>query len=224
MDRFIAAFPAVADGDLMLCPEHGVAYQRDQTHLVDYGEDYFEKCRGYEGQSIAEKINAGRVALVARHFGPGRVCDVGVGSGEFIKRRPYTFGVDVNPAAIAWLKEAGRWASDLDSFGAFTFWDVLEHVPEPESYLRHAYLHAFVFLSMPIMASLDRIRESRHYRPGEHLYYWTESGLIEWMAWHGFRCLEVANFETEAGRENIRSFAFRRFAWPSSPAPSLSAA
>lgn len=205
----------------MLCPEHGVAFQRDQSRLVAYDEAYFDKCRGYDGQEIAERINAGRIALVARHFGPGRVCDVGVGSGEFIRKRPHTFGFDVNPAAVRWLKEAGHWVDNLDGFGALTFWDVLEHVPEPESYLRHVYLHSFVFLSMPVMQSLDRIRESRHYRPGEHLYYFTEAGLVEWMARHGFRCLEVANFETEAGRDSIRSFAFRRFAWPSSPAPSL---
>ena len=217
MDRFIAAFPAVADGDLALCREQGVAYQIDQSALVDYGEAYFEKCRGYEGQQIADRINAGRIDFVARNFGPGRVCDVGIGSGEFIRRRPYTFGTDVNPAALQWLRETGRLATDLDSFGAFTFWDVLEHVPEPESYLRRAYLHAFVFLSLPIMESLDRIRESKHYRPGEHLYYWTEPGLIEWMALHGFRLLESSDFETQAGRESIRSFAFRRFKWPTSP-------
>jgi SAM-dependent methyltransferase len=217
MDRFIEAFPAVADGDLVLCPEHGVAYQRDQTALVDYGEDYFEKCRGYEGQEIADRINAGRIAFVLRHFGPGRMLDVGVGSGEFIKRRPHTFGIDVNPAAVRWLREAGRLADNLDCFGAYSFWDVLEHVPTPEDYLRHCYLRSFVFMSVPIMSSLDRIRESKHYRPGEHLYYWTERGLVEWMAWHGFVLLEASDFETRAGRESITSFAFRRLKWPTSP-------
>lgn len=221
MDRFVASFASVADGELALCHEQGVAYQIDQSALVDYGEDYFEKCRGYEGQSIAEKINAGRVALVARHFGPGRLCDVGIGSGEFIRRRPYTFGTDVNPTAIAWLKETGRLATDLDSFGAFSFWDVLEHVPEPEGYLKHCYLQAFVFVSLPIMASLDRIRESRHYRPGEHLYYWTEAGFVSWMGLHGFRLLESTDFESQAGRESIRSFAFRRYRWPTPPEPLL---
>lgn len=218
MDRFIASWPAVVDGDLILCREHGVAYQADQSQLVDYGEEYFEKCRGYEGQAIADRINAGRIAFVLRHFGPGRVLDVGVGSGEFIKRRPHTFGIDVNPSAVRWLKESGRWADNLDCFGAYTFWDVLEHVPDPETYLRHVYLRSFLFLSMPIMQSLDRIRESKHYRPGEHLYYWTEQGLVEWMAWHGFALLEASSFESEAGRESIRSFAFRRFKWPTTPA------
>ncbi len=215
MDRFIASWPAVADGDLMLCREHGVAYQADESQLVDYGEDYFEKCRGYEGQAIADRINAGRIAFVLRHFGPGRVLDVGVGSGEFIKRRPHTFGVDVNPAAVRWLKESGRWADNLDCFGAYTFWDVLEHVPEPETYLRHVYLRSFLFLSMPIMQSLDHIRESKHYRPGEHLYYFEESGLVEWLACHGFVLLEASDFESAAGRESIRSFAFKRARWPS---------
>ena len=215
MDRFIEAFPAVADGDLVLCPEHGVAYQIDQSQLVDYGEDYFEKCRGYEGQAIADQINAGRIAFVLRHFGPGRMLDVGVGSGEFIKRRPHTFGIDVNPTAVRWLKDAGRWADNLDCFGAYTFWDVLEHVPTPEDYLRHCYLRSFVFMSMPIMQSLDRIRESKHYRPGEHLYYFEEAGLIEWMACHGFVLLEASDFESAAGRESIRSFAFKRARWPS---------
>lgn len=214
MDRFIASWPAVADGDLMLCREHGVAYQADQSQMVDYGEDYFEKCRGYEGQEIADRINAGRIAFVLRHFGPGRMLDVGVGSGEFIKRRPHTFGIDVNPAAVRWLREAGRLADNLDCFGAYSFWDVLEHVPTPEDYLRHCYLRSFVFMSVPIMSSLDRIRESKHYRPGEHLYYWTERGLVEWMAWHGFALLEASDFETQAGRECIVSFAFRRYRWP----------
>lgn len=219
MDRFIASFPCVVDGDLALCHEHGVAYQVDQSVLVDYGEEYFEKCRGYEGQEIAEKINAGRIEFVSKHLGTGRVCDIGVGSGEFVRRRENTYGFDVNPTAVQWLKDSGRFAKDIEHFGAFTFWDVLEHVPTPEDYLKHVYLHSFVFMSMPMMESLDRIRESKHYRPGEHLYYFTERGLIEWMGWHGFRCLEVANFETEAGRDSIGSFAFKRFAWPASPGP-----
>ena len=213
MDRFIAGLPIERDGDLILCPDHGVAYQADMTPRVDYGADYFEKCHGYEGTDIAEKLNAGRIAFVAKRFA-GRLLDVGVGSGEFVKSRPHTFGHDVNPVAAEWLRQAGRWSDQLDSFGAFTFWDVLEHVPTPEDYLRHCYLHGFVFASVPIMSSVYSIRDSKHYRPGEHLYYFTELGFAQWMARHGFELLEVSNFETKAGRDSILSFAFRRHRWP----------
>ena len=64
------------------------------------------------------------------------------------------------------------------------------------------------------MSSVYSIRDSKHYRPGEHLYYFTELGFAQWMARHGFELLEVSNFETKAGRDSILSFAFRRHRWP----------
>jgi hypothetical protein len=214
MDRFIAALPAEEDDDLMLCRDHGVAYQRDRGHLVAYDSAYYDKCKSYEDQAIARQINAGRIALVGKHFGGGRLVDVGIGSGEFIKLRPNTFGCDVNPVAIEWLKRSGLWAERLSEFGGFSFWDVIEHVPEPEQYFRQIQLHAMLFTSVPIFYALGGIRLSKHYRPGEHLYYWTEDGFIAWMELHGFRMLEQQTFEMDAGRESIHSFAFKRYRWP----------
>lgn len=206
--------PAEADGDLMLCQQNGVAYQADHSQLVEYGADYYAKCASYEGQDIAEKINAGRIALVARHLTASRVLDIGIGSGEFIKKRPNTFGFDVNPVAVEWLKKNKLWAQNLDDFAGYTFWDVIEHVPEPETYFNHIKLHACLFTSIPIFYGLQTIRLSKHYRPGEHLYYWTEDGFVAWMNTHGFMRLETDCFEIEAGRESIYSFAFVRYRWP----------
>jgi hypothetical protein len=205
----IARFDAEADGDLMLARHRGIAWQRDMSHRVAYDEAYFDKCRGYEGQEIARKINAGRVALVDKHVGPlTHVLDVGVGSGEFIRNRSNTFGFDVNRHAVEWLKREGRYADNIPAFKAFTFWDVIEHVEDPEPYFRAMPPGAHVFTSLPIFADLGRIRESRHYRPGEHLYYWTEPGFVDWMAMHGFALLDRQDYETAAGRDSILSFAF----------------
>jgi len=163
----------------------------------------------FRSSEIAEKINAGRVALVAKHYGNGPLLDIGIGSGEFIRtRHGKTYGHDINPAAIDWLIRDGRWRTDFAAFDAFTFWDVLEHVPEPEIYFRHMPPGAFVFASLPIFDDLRRIRESRHYRPGEHLYYFTLRGFVGWMGLHGFRHLATERYETEAGRDSILSFAF----------------
>ena len=214
MDRFIASFDAVEDGDLMLCNNNGVAYQKDMSNLVAYDDEYYNKCRSYEDQEIALKINAGRIALVAKHFGSNPVIDVGIGSGEFIKKRENTYGLDVNPVAIEWLKRNDLWAERLCEVGAVTFWDVIEHVPTPEVYLRQIALHAYVFTSIPIFYGLGGIRLSKHYRPGEHLYYWTERGFIDWMELHGFMLIDEQDFEIQAGRESIYSFAFKRYRWP----------
>ena len=184
-----------------------MAYQTDMTVTAEYDADYWNKCAGYEGAEIATKINAGRVALVDKYW-TGRLCDVGIGSGEFIRTRPNTYGTDVNPVALTWLTEQGLLADG--EFNAYTFWDVIEHVQRPEDYLSLGPLNGFIFLSIPIFDDILKVRESRHYRPGEHLYYFTERGLVTWLALHGFELLERQTFETDAGRDSIISFAFRR--------------
>lgn len=211
MDLVIGEYAAVADADLMLCLDRGAAYQADMRHRVTYDESYFNKCAGYEDQEIACKINAGRIALVNKYVGAEfEILDIGIGCGEFIKKRPHTFGYDVNPKAIEWLKSWNRLADDLSSFHAFTFWDVIEHIETPDEYFRHIHAGAFLFTCLPIFADLKRIHESKHYRPGEHLYYWTEEGFVDWMKRHRFEFLERQDFEIAAGRENILSFAFKR--------------
>lgn len=211
MDRFIASHAQVED-DLVVLHELGIAYQRSQKALVDYGEAYFDKCAGYEGQAIGEAIHAGRVAFVAKHYGAGPMLDVGIGSGAFIRARPDTWGTDVNPKAIAWLRDRGQLAraDELHGWPAYSFWDVIEHIPTPEDYFRLIRPGSWLFTSLPLFEDLRRIRDSRHYRPDEHLYYWTREGFIRWMGWHGFALVERSDFETRAGRDSIESFAFRK--------------
>lgn len=213
MDSFVAGFPAVADRDLMVSVHSGCAYQADMSKSVAYDDAYFDKYVGYEGGEIARKINAGRVSMVNAYAGSFTdVLDVGIGSGEFIKSRNHTFGIDVNPKAMAWLRERNRAASGLSGFRAYSFWDVLEHVKTPDDYFRQMASGSYFFTSLPIFADIKRVRESKHYRPDEHYYYWTETGFVDWMNLYGFELLERSDFETKAGRENIVSFAFRRMA------------
>lgn len=210
MDSYIASLPAQEDGDLMLCVDHGVAYQRDRSNIVKYDGAYWDKCSGYEGQEIAQKINAGRVALVKRWYGDGPMVDIGIGSGEFIKTRPHTWGIDVNPVAVSWLMRNGYYANYLSEFEAFSLWDVIEHVETPDCYFAKMPAESFIFISLPIFNDLRRIRESKHYRPGEHLTYWSEAGFVNWMGQRGFRLLERQDYETAAGRDSILSFAFHK--------------
>ena len=93
-------------------------------------------------------------------------------------------------------------------------WDVIEHLPEPWFYFRHVQLRSLVFVSIPLFYGLGGIRLSKHYRPNEHLYYFTEDGFVDWMEMHGFMKLEQQRFEIDAGRESVYSFAFRRYKWP----------
>lgn len=196
--------------DLTYAMRDGIAWQTDLMSTCPYDDAYFEKCLKNDESLIASELNAGRIAMVARHIGGNRVCDVGIGGGAFVRARPNTWGYDINPKAAAWLAMQGLLGMRLEDFAGLTFWDTLEHLPQPEVYLDRVQLNQYVFCSLPVFQDLAHIKKSKHYRPGEHLLYFTEFGFLFYMMRQGFLFLEVNDFESRAGREGIKSFAFRR--------------
>lgn len=195
--------------DLILIEPLGMALQADRRITARYDAAYADRCGSYEGTTVGDAVNQARIALVARHY-RGLLVDVGVGAGTFVRCRPNTLGWDVNPAAAAWLGQHGWWASKLDGWPAYSMWDVIEHLPNPDDTLAAIAPEAFLFVSLPVFDRLADIRGSRHYRPGEHLQYWTHDGFLRWMQARQFVLLEDNAAETEAGRESIRSYAFQR--------------
>lgn len=216
VDRLIKRFDCVADADLMLCEKRGIAYQKFMAQgRVEYDADYFKKVEAYDGTTVAGAVNAGRCAMLKRHLeAGGSVIDWGAGSGAFLRDAMVAGfsakGYDVNLQALQRLMDKGWLSQDPYLFDAVTLWDTVEHMEQPEAVFRSVKKGALLFASIPVFEDLRKIRESKHYRPGEHLYYWTAQGFINWMALYGFRLLEQSNHEIEAGRDSIGAFAFRR--------------
>lgn len=216
MDPIIARLTGAPDADLVLCRSAGIAYQADMTaDRVAYDDAYWAKVSAYEGSPIACRVIAGRLGMLARHAELGsRVLDIGAGTGAFVRNANdagyAARGFDVMPTAVERLKRDGLYASNLSQFGVVTMWDAIEHMEDPQLVLDQIAMRAVLLTSLPIFPSLDRIRESRHYRPGEHLLYFTEQGFVDWMWLHGFRCYERSAHEIRAGRDSIGAFAFVR--------------
>ncbi len=216
MDPFIATFAAQPDDDLMLCEADGVAYQADmRTGRVPYSDTYWQKVSAYENGYVANAVNRGRCEMLAFHLKPGAsVLDIGAGTGAFVRAANAAgfraSGFDVMPRAIERLKAEGLYDTDVESFDAVTMWDSLEHMESPADWLRRVPRDGWLFLSLPVFKSLSNIRASKHYRPGEHLTYWTAEGLIDWLRHYGFRIACRSNHEIAAGRESIGAFGFRR--------------
>lgn len=216
MDSLIKHFDAVEDADLMLCLARGLAYQKDPSAgRVQYDEAYYEKVWSYERTDIARAVNIGRCELIGRHIKKAAsILDIGSGSGAFLRAALnanfQACGFEVMPEAVDRLRAIGRYEERPGRFDAVTFWDSIEHMEDPEIIFRKIMKGAHVFASIPVFRDLTRIRESKHYRPGEHLYYWTPAGFIAWMGAHGFRFLEESDHEVRAGREQIGAFAFAK--------------
>ena len=216
MDRLIKRFDCERDADLHVCLHRGVAYQRDmRANAVEYGDAYHDTYARLEGSEIAEKLNAGRCAMLARHAADGAtVLDIGAGSGAFVRAAQswgYSAkGFDVIPKTVAHLRAFEAYADDPGRFDVVTFWDSLEHIDAPETVLKRIERGTLVLVAIPIFDDLKKVRESKHYKPGEHLYYFTAPGFIDWMGLHGYRLLEQSTHETDAGRESIGAFAFRK--------------
>jgi len=162
----------------------------------------------------------GRALMTARHdfieqHYQGTLLDVGIGSGAFIERRQAegrtTYGYDVNPAGIKWLKERGLFKDPYDRRHRrypMTLWDVLEHIRDFQGLLEN--VSEWLFLSLPIFRDAEHVLRSKHFRPQEHCWYFTRDGLVYAMKLCGFELVSESNVETDLGREDIGTFAFRR--------------
>lgn len=181
---------------------------------VDYDENYLEKCREREITEVGERLIRDRLAkLVSNTRDQEATVDVGVGALGFIRaaaRHNWPIcGYDVNQKAMEALLEGGIWR-DVTRFPVdnVTCWDSLEHMLSPEAMLKN--VRKKVLMSLPIFDSAEHVVRSKHYKPGEHIWYFTEAGLIRWMREQGFGLLERNRDEERYGREGIGTYVFAR--------------
>lgn len=146
-----------------------------------------------------------------------KIIDVGIGGGSFLRAAISAGfdcrGYDVNQCALYWLIAQDLYADPYqcgEDVAAICLWDVLEHLPYPDTLLCAVRPGRRTFLSLPIVGDFARLSEWRHYRPGEHLWYFAHQGLLAFMSSRGFELLEHNQNETAAGRINIGSYAFVR--------------
>ncbi len=178
---------------------------------IDYGKPYFENYVALGKTEMGKRIAKFRSLLVSK-FTHGRVLDFGSGAGTFIDEHGYAVGYDICPDAMRWLLERGLYVNpfkgDVEVDGV-CFWDSLEHLADPDVVIKNLHVE-YLFISMPIFKDRAHAVASKHFKPGEHLWYWTKTGLAEYLRRVGYTCLDVFYDETELGREDVTTFVFRR--------------
>jgi 2-polyprenyl-3-methyl-5-hydroxy-6-metoxy-1,4-benzoquinol methylase len=148
------------------------------------------------------------------HRQPRAILDVGSGGGHFVaacrRRGIECFGTELSISGRGFA--ADFWGIELDgrSFSeaaadytgkqidVVTFWGLLEHIPEPNCYLRHANelmgtTESMVFARVPNWDSLSTIVQAsrtssivRHLDPFGHIMIYTQASLAELFTRNGF--------------------------------------
>jgi len=158
-------------------------FQHPLEITAEYNYEYVHD--RYESYPTTDAMSHLRLGFVrAFHPKPGRLLDVGYGNGSFLKvaeRAGYeTFGNDVHGCGEKFgIREVNLNGAVWD---VVTFFDSLEHFSSLEL-PRHVCSQAStVIVSVPAIPEDEKdIPGWKHYRPGEHLHYFTRQSLDAFM-------------------------------------------
>lgn len=199
---YVAKYEAMAQTGMAL------SLNRHRTSLALYAADQAE-----QGKNI-------RYSYI--DIGPGDGAFIRALSDEMSPHEDLVYGFDVNPVMVQRLKDEARYAlpcgrvefnnpeddhDGFDMWSCMTFWDSFEHILRPDRTIRKA---KSVAMSIPIFDNREHALASKHFRPDEHIWYFTDAGIKAFMKREGFECLHADDQETRLGREGIKSYVFRR--------------
>jgi hypothetical protein len=200
------SLPSGLTDSFLWCSEKGYGWHSSPP--MTYSGEYFAHYQKLDETPMGGLLTKARLELVEKYTTASFGVDIGIGGGRYVKES-WGNGYDVCDDAVTWLNRMGSYADPYAGpVHHVTCWDSLEHIPEPEKLL--AQVTGWLFVSMPIYNDLADVLQSKHYKPGEHLHYWTLPGFVNWCEAQGFELQEANHAESELGREGITSFAFKR--------------
>lgn len=193
---------------------------RMENVLSQYDKNYFqnENPKGgyanyYEGMRVNKRTFSDRLKKIAKKIGgKKKLLDVGCALGDCLytaKKEGWKdiYGVEVSKFAYEFAKSRGLDIKNTtlnkagfikDSFDAITYQDVIEHVEDPLEELKtaHSLLKrgGYIFLVTPDVGGYwHKILKSLwyHYKPGEHIMYFTQESLKLALLKAGFKNIEA---------------------------------
>lgn len=169
---------------------------------MKYDLDYYENMLR-EYSKTGEKIAAIRWGWLAS-LNPTTVLDYGSGVGWFRAWRPK--GVEVYSYDMGIYPQTGI---DLIMYDVVCFWDVLEHILDFTQIEPLLALARNVAVTLPIMPEKERYDQWKHFKPGEHLHYFTAATLDALFSKYGFKMIKTGQPECPP-RKDITSVLYEK--------------
>lgn len=206
---------APEDREYIRCTTCGALRTRYTYNPKMYGEGYAQTYIAYARNGVNTPLNLFRLGLVSRWLQQGdKLLDVGCCVGEFVRfaERYYDcigFEPNSSAATIARRQCNSPISSHLTGHGTVncvTMFDVLEHIEKPYEFLevihRMLGLNGFIALTTPnvdVIAGWNDqgLRQWKHYKPGEHLFLYTEKSLETLFEKSGFNIIHFGREESD---------------------------
>lgn len=194
------------------CTACGHLWQ-ENPQPIQYGKEYLTN---YAGRPTIE-LSWVRLAFLWLYAKEGRILDIGYGDGEFIKQASragfFTLGYDAHAEDIGvpTVKELHAGVFDI-----VTMFDSFEHMPDLNEPFKAAPRMFVVTVPwLPAGVTDESIKTWRHYKPNEHLHYFTDKSLRAIFQRHGYGSVESKNVEDIIRRNpqatpNTMTYIFRR--------------
>lgn len=215
-------FWAMSGYRLARCNHCGMVwdFSPPENLLAQYDKRYFinENPKGgyanyFEGMAVNKKTFSDRLKKIEKRFGKGKLLDVGCALGDCLveaKRLGWKEieGLEISDYAYNFAKKRGLKVKKgvlgnntyaKDSFDIVLYQDVIEHVTDPVQELKrvHRILKpgGLVYLVAPDVGGLwSKLLGSLwyHYKPIEHVVYFTQDTIARALKEAGFENIKTA--------------------------------
>jgi len=174
-----------------------------ESNNMFYGLNYYKHTlRKYS--ATAEDTNMRRWAFL-EEIKPRKVLDYGSGVGWFRAWKPVGVQCDsYDICSISPQTGITEWKYDV-----VCFWDSLEHILDLSDIYWILEQTEYVAISIPIKPESIDITKWHHYRPHEHLHYFTLKSLHAFFAKQGFEIIK-ANQNECPPRIDIWTILYRK--------------
>ena len=209
--------------DYCWCVRCGTVTTDYQFDAKIYDQAYAQHYADLSGTPIERQLNASRLAIFHRWVKTGgRLVDFGCSVGDFLAlaRGHYQCtGLDCNTYALSIALKKLNGAVHLDSyldhhrgFDGATFFDVLEHLPDPtgtlievKSRLNSQGIIVVIFpnISAVPFGDHDALKVWKHFKPREHLCLFSVKGLRLMAEKAGFEIMQISNEESTIRPGNL---------------------
>lgn len=185
-------------------------FRCDEDHLyLDprlgvYGDDYLVLYKLRARTDVGEKIYDARWSFIEKHvqsLSAKTLLDFGCGSNGFSRsankcRCTYSYDPICQP-------DHDFLQNRID---VLTLWDSIEHMGLLETI---PLIGAeYIFVTVPIIDDVSDILQWKHYKPYEHIWYFSSKAIVKLFKKWNYRLVERCDIEAKLRSKDIASFCF----------------